>query len=420
MKKFCFLTVLLVTLAASVNAQPTFGAPTDLQRLINEILGKIPINIAGKSIRITFEGDYWRGQVNGKDTLAGLFKFDQDPNGDAIITISQSYVQVFSKWVKTPGPMLFLEYKKGPPVSIRTISKEAADEALIAITGQPSGPIGGESAPAESSSAQTKEPKEPKAPKVPVIAVINIAAIQGIPAPATGKIPATTITETKQYSGTITWSPAVSETFAADTRYAATITLTAKDGYTLQGTAENFFKVAKAVSVRNNANTGVVTAMFAPTQEQKIVYPEDRKLSSIGVSVGSSFIAPLAIGTVHGTFAPFRNTFIELGVDAGTWRSDRKKDVTYYSLYPFANFALFLPFPRLADGKRGGWYLGTGAGYMMANYQFDTAGSIRDTFIAVNIVTGFNLLNMFDISYTAQTDFKSLGGKLALGYVYRF
>jgi len=59
-------------------------------------------------------------------------------------------------------------------------------------------------------------------------AAINIATIEGLTIPATGETPVMDITETEQYSGTVTWNgnPSV---FAAVTVYTATITLKAKE-----------------------------------------------------------------------------------------------------------------------------------------------------------------------------------------------
>lgn len=94
---------------------------------------------------------------------------------------------------------------------------------------------------------------------------ITLSAIPGLTAPARGASPVTTITETAQYTGTVSWSPAVSGTFAAGTAYTATITLAAKPGYTLSGVGANFFTVAGATSVSNGANSGVVTAVFPAT-----------------------------------------------------------------------------------------------------------------------------------------------------------
>lgn len=91
-------------------------------------------------------------------------------------------------------------------------------------------------------------------------------AIGGVTVPVVGETPVTTITEGKQFTGTVTWSPEVS-TFAASTVYTATITLTPKAGYKLDGVAANFFTVADATSVSNGANSGVVTAVFPATKE---------------------------------------------------------------------------------------------------------------------------------------------------------
>ncbi len=94
--------------------------------------------------------------------------------------------------------------------------------------------------------------------------VINIASILGVTAPAYGATPVTTITATAQYTGTVTWNGAPA-TFAASTVYTATITLTAKAGYTLTGIVADFFTVAGATSDSNPVNSGVVTVVFPAT-----------------------------------------------------------------------------------------------------------------------------------------------------------
>jgi hypothetical protein len=96
---------------------------------------------------------------------------------------------------------------------------------------------------------------------------INMAAIQGVTAPATGVKPVTTITETDQYTGAVTWTPEVEDKFAGSTTYTATITLTPKTGYTLEGVAKDFFTVAGATAT-NDANSGVITAVFPETAKE--------------------------------------------------------------------------------------------------------------------------------------------------------
>jgi hypothetical protein len=97
--------------------------------------------------------------------------------------------------------------------------------------------------------------------------VINTSAIGGVTVPATGATPVTTITDTTQYSGTVSWNPTVASggKFASAMAYTATITLTAKAGYTLQGVGANFFTVAGATTVSNTTNSGVITAVFPKT-----------------------------------------------------------------------------------------------------------------------------------------------------------
>jgi hypothetical protein len=95
--------------------------------------------------------------------------------------------------------------------------------------------------------------------------VIDIAAIPGVTVPETGVTPVTVITETAQYTGTVTWIPA-DDPFRGGKVYIATITLTAKAGFTLTGVAANYFTVTGATIVTNTTDSGVVTAMFPETE----------------------------------------------------------------------------------------------------------------------------------------------------------
>ena len=94
--------------------------------------------------------------------------------------------------------------------------------------------------------------------------MITISAITGVIPPACGQTPVTTITETPQFAGAITWSP-VDSSFEGETVYTATIMLSAKSGYSLTGVTADFFTVAGATSVSNDADSGVVTAVFPAT-----------------------------------------------------------------------------------------------------------------------------------------------------------
>ncbi len=97
--------------------------------------------------------------------------------------------------------------------------------------------------------------------------IISIAEITGLTAPVLGALPVTEITETEQYTGTVSWDGGWiwSPRFAGLKAYTATITLTAKSGYTVSGISENFFTVEGAQSVANPADSGVITVSFPAT-----------------------------------------------------------------------------------------------------------------------------------------------------------
>jgi formylglycine-generating enzyme required for sulfatase activity len=84
-----------------------------------------------------------------------------------------------------------------------------------------------------------------------------------VTAPATGATPVTTAINVTQYTGTISWLPAHA-TFAGGTTYTATVTLTAKTGYTFTGVTANNFTYTGA-TVTNAANSGTVTITFPAT-----------------------------------------------------------------------------------------------------------------------------------------------------------
>ena len=138
------------------------------------------------------------------------------------------------------------------------------------------------------------------------------------------------------------------------------------------------------------------------------------QLWSIGASVGTSFATPSFIGTLHGTVAPFKTSFIELGMDFGFGTARGYQDASYFLVYPFAHYAFFVPF-----NKRGGWYAGAGCGFNISTYTFPEGKLPMNYFVAA-ITTGFNLWDAIDISWTLRTNFKGAINKVSVGYVYRF
>jgi len=140
---------------------------------------------------------------------------------------------------------------------------------------------------------------------------------------------------------------------------------------------------------------------------------EPEKFWSVGASIGTCMVEPWVLGTARGTIAPFKYSFLELGVDFGFVSGN--KDVGYFSLYPFTHLAFFWPF--ITD--KFGVYAGAGGGFLWANYNFPE-GKISDNTFALDAVAGINLFNMIDISYTFRTNFKNMLNKVSVGYTYRF
>jgi hypothetical protein len=141
--------------------------------------------------------------------------------------------------------------------------------------------------------------------------------------------------------------------------------------------------------------------------------PDSGRLWAAGASLGSSFSAPWLIGTVHGTLAPFRYSFMEIGVDFGFASGDA--GVGYYSIYPFAHYAFYMP----AWQGRLGLYAGAGGGYMIAQYSFPGAEHPLRLF-AFDLTAGIRFTGGLTVSYTLRTDFATASNKFAVGYLYRF
>jgi hypothetical protein len=138
---------------------------------------------------------------------------------------------------------------------------------------------------------------------------VSISAIPGVTAPVRGATPDLTVTETAQYTGTVAWAP-VHSPYAASTVYTATITLTAKAGYTFTGVAANSFTVAGATAT-NAIDTGVVSAVFPATSAAPLAAVD------LGTAADFAILAETLIsttGTTHVTgdlgISPYATTFI--------------------------------------------------------------------------------------------------------------
>jgi uncharacterized repeat protein (TIGR02543 family) len=114
------------------------------------------------------------------------------------------------------------------------------------------------------SGSETSTPTAQVAAAATIAIPINKAAIPGVTVPVTGETPVLAISDTGEYTETVSWNGSPS-TFAPSTAYTATITITPGSGYTLTGVVQDFFTVAGATTVSNAADSGVVTALFPAT-----------------------------------------------------------------------------------------------------------------------------------------------------------
>ena len=104
----------------------------------------------------------------------------------------------------------------------------------------------------------------------------TIAQIGGILPPVKGEMPGLTVPQTSEYTGSIAWSrtggAGHSGAFAGNTLYTATITLTARAGFTFNGVPADFFLIdgAATTNPEGNGNTIVVTANFPATLDLEL------------------------------------------------------------------------------------------------------------------------------------------------------
>jgi hypothetical protein len=141
------------------------------------------------------------------------------------------------------------------------------------------------------------------------------------------------------------------------------------------------------------------------------------RLWSIGLSIGTGFPRPRFSTSIYGTIAPFRYSFLEIGIDAGFISELREAGHGHYSIYPYAHYAAYLPIPFL---KNAAWYIGAGGGYNLATYIFPE-GDASEAFFAVDFVTGFVFWDCFTAGYTLRTNFGSVfNHKFSVGILLRF
>jgi hypothetical protein len=204
--------------------------------------------------------------------------------------------------------------------------------------------------------------------------------------------------------------------------------LNVEDGTLLVGDSRDYriiddgIKLIPELALLLTDKTSAASRISALDRERTIssLFGDSSKLWSLGLSVGTAFNDPWMNSTLHGTVAPLKHSFLEIGFDFG-FISNIEGVNNYYLLYPFIHYAFFLPF-NIFDNKnaiKGGWYIGTGGGYVIANYEIDDLTFVNKSF-SMDFITGFLLFDFFDISYTLRTDFEWISSKISLGYSHRF
>jgi hypothetical protein len=151
--------------------------------------------------------------------------------------------------------------------------------------------------------------------------VISIAAITGVTAPEQGASPVTVINANAQYTGTVAWNGAPAA-FDYATVYTATITLTPKSGYKLQGVPADFFTVEGAAAV-NAANSGVITAVFPQTADDPALLHLSGDITikpdtSVTVSPNPGFTVGMKLIAVYSGSETVSYHWKKDGADVGT------------------------------------------------------------------------------------------------------
>ena len=251
-------------------------------------------------------------------------------------------------------------------------------------------------------------PPAPPAPPAPAAdQTIDIRAIAGVTAPVAGATPVDSVTATAEYTGTVTWSPTASPTFAHGMTYTATITLAPQSGFTLTGITADTFTVAGATSVHNSVDSGVITAIFPATS-----------LTTVGNFAIAGVTAPVAGATPVSTI-----TETPEYTGTVTWSPAASPTFSYSQVYT-ATITLAAKSGYTFDGVAADTFTVTGATTV---HNLVNAGVVTATFPATgdpspvtdttinNIVpvAGFApVASVNDFQYTGSISWTSSGGSV--------
>lgn len=120
---------------------------------------------------------------------------------------------------------------------------------------------------------------------------INYPQLRDIMPPRTGNKPVTSINTSSQYTATVEWSPN-DAIFKPDTVYTATVNLTPRPGWTLNGVAANWFRIYNPTGTGSGATgtgygtthaagSGIITKTF-PATTPIVPYPNPTQFVALG------------------------------------------------------------------------------------------------------------------------------------------
>jgi formylglycine-generating enzyme required for sulfatase activity len=179
---------------------------------------------------------------------------------------------------------------------------------------------------------------------------LNLNLTTVVTVPVKDEAPVTAI-NTDQYTGTIEWRTSggasfTGGSFAAGTVYQAVVTLQAKEGYTFTGVGADSFTHGGAATIRNAADSGIVTITFpatepsgggytftTPAQYRAMVQVNSANLTITGSGAAGVFIADRTVTLTPSKIAKYETTW-QLWKEVYDWALSDDRGADKYTLNP--------------------------------------------------------------------------------------
>ncbi|MDR0475075.1 MAG: penicillin-binding protein activator LpoB [Treponema sp.] len=135
------------------------------------------------------------------------------------------------------------------------------------------------------------------------------------------------------------------------------------------------------------------------------------------ISVGTTLATPFFLVSIYNNKGFGDYMFLNYGCDLGFVHRNpgavQINGVTYYSFYPFINLGFHTAGNLRYFGK-------TGAGFLLANYIYEKAGTAHFYTPAFNIGGGISFKDMIELDYALRTNFKGVNHKIAIGFTIHY